>query len=805
MEFDNTSQQIWEEMQAGTPFANPKKGEEEDYEESFNDESTGIDFEKLITYIKQSKKDGRSLFNREVYLRSTKVSYNNAQLYLIPDHKPFKYEIAENVKKQTEFSGQLNKRIDHVSPVLGYWMVLDPQKEEVYGRLHVYYANTNLNKIPNPKTESPNDYTIEDKYSAIILKTSKIEDFYRLYCDINSGETFNIRWVEEWIINKFLSCLKRYKSAKALNFIYKSIPEFAFEKLASQLSNELLTTHLYILKGFDEKNWFKDNSGSMINLLRVLCNGDSAYLYRLLRNHPILTMDAYSNMDDTSEIANEVHTNKSIFVNLIHALCLQNSFEGLTKKDDTYHIGKDYFQKIHNPVNHNGVIFLQQARHVVFSRDPKTGKPTGEAYPQDLSAGQYYDPMDLVKLIDEDSIDRTPVWVPVIVIKAMADEQVRASNEERLRLGLDVLGIVMGVATLGAGTPFALTVGLLDIGLSLADMFVVLHEDELMKSEEGRAFLDLWGKIQILGVAVAGPALLGTAFTSGARLFSRAALVGARAETKNFLRAALTKIILERNIIFFKGSFTILETGKEVFVQSRQVFKILQITELQKANVVFARLERTADGKVVENGFAVFYKGEVLAMGEAKKVREALKDVWGLKGVKLTAKLEEFYDLVHIDTKALEHSDIGNFALPGNPKKSKLPGKMLGGGHGQANINELIRLNREFEIIHTYKNGVRIGNIKLILGRIKNKGTGQSWFPKDWDSEKIRRAGQFVIQNNVAEFKKTSNGRPVFATFENVRVGVIKTNNRPATIFPDNSKQPIPKTNKIEHNPIKND
>ena len=128
---------------------------------------------------------------------------------------------------------------------------------------------------------------------------------------------------------------------------------------------------------------------------------------------------------------------------------------------------------------------------------------------------------------------------------------------------------------------------------------------------------------------------------------------------------------------------------------------------------------------------------------------------------------------------------------------------MKSGGHGQSNIDELNRLGREFKIMHTYKNGVRIGNVKYHKASSKRLGTGQSWFPKDWDIEKIKRAGQFVIQNNIIEFKKIADGKTVFDTFDNVRVGVIKTKNRPATIFADNSKQPIPGGKLVENNPFK--
>lgn len=171
--------------------------------------------------------------------------------------------------------------------------------------------------------------------------------------------------------------------------------------------------------------------------------------------------------------------------------------------------------------------------------------------------------------------------------------------------------------------------------------------------------------------------------------------------------------------------------------------------------------------------------------------------------------LEEYFNLKNLPKEVLKHADIGDFAAAGNPKKSILPGKMKGGGHGQANIDFLEEIGRKYKIEHTYKNGVRIGavdghdsNFKRLLDNKIN--TGQSWFPKNWDIRKIKKAGRFVIDNNYEKFKKAKDGiEPVFDNFEGVRVGVMKTNGKPATIFPDNAQQLLLNSKKIELNPFK--
>lgn len=175
---------------------------------------------------------------------------------------------------------------------------------------------------------------------------------------------------------------------------------------------------------------------------------------------------------------------------------------------------------------------------------------------------------------------------------------------------------------------------------------------------------------------------------------------------------------------------------------------------------------------------------------------------------KVISALDELYDIVHISDDVLAHSNIGDFADIANPKKSLEPGKMLGGGHGQANIIKLNQLKREYEIVHEYKNGVRIGSVKGHDSKFKrfiegSKNTGQSWFPINWSEQKILQAGKSVINNNFKKFKNIEDGIPVFDNFDGIRVGVLKTKGKPATIFPDNAMQPIPNSKNIELNPIK--
>lgn len=130
-----------------------------------------------------------------------------------------------------------------------------------------------------------------------------------------------------------------------------------------------------------------------------------------------------------------------------------------------------------------------------------------------------------------------------------------------------------------------------------------------------------------------------------------------------------------------------------------------------------------------------------------------------------------------IPYSTISHADIGEF----NSRN-----RLISGGHGQSNIEYLDNNNIPYNIVHEYPNGVRIGNIPSHKSKSKTTGTGQAWFPKNWDEKKIQAAREYVnkIHNTLPD------GQWAFATYDGVRVGIIKNNGVVGTIVPDNSRQP---------------
>ncbi|WP_249024027.1 EndoU domain-containing protein, partial [Enterococcus quebecensis] len=140
---------------------------------------------------------------------------------------------------------------------------------------------------------------------------------------------------------------------------------------------------------------------------------------------------------------------------------------------------------------------------------------------------------------------------------------------------------------------------------------------------------------------------------------------------------------------------------------------------------------------------------------------------------------------VEIPEQSLKHADVGDFTV--NPSTGKVS-KMKGGGHGQSNIDFLKENGFEVNIEKTYPNGVRTGNVSHHKTPSKRTGTGQSWFPENWTSKDIETAGQQIASQ--PNFASAKNGEVIFGDYNGVRVGVIKTDGKIGTIFPDGTKQP---------------
>lgn len=134
---------------------------------------------------------------------------------------------------------------------------------------------------------------------------------------------------------------------------------------------------------------------------------------------------------------------------------------------------------------------------------------------------------------------------------------------------------------------------------------------------------------------------------------------------------------------------------------------------------------------------------------------------------------------------AVIHSNEGTYrkAFGKNPRL-----RLQSGGHGETGIKELEKYGIKYNIIKTYSNGVRVGNIPDHYNKKKRKSINQAWFPQNWKSKDIRRAGNHVA--NIPKNRNITNGI-VWGVYKGVRVGVMKNGKKISTIFPDSNQTSI--------------
>lgn len=137
---------------------------------------------------------------------------------------------------------------------------------------------------------------------------------------------------------------------------------------------------------------------------------------------------------------------------------------------------------------------------------------------------------------------------------------------------------------------------------------------------------------------------------------------------------------------------------------------------------------------------------------------------------------------------ALVHSSEGAFTR----SQTRVNGQMViklrlkSGGHSQKGMELLDKYGIRYNVVKTYPNGVRVGNIPNHMQRSKRSGTSQAWFPKSWTEKDIRRAGEHVA--GLKGNRRVADGQKIYGVYKGVRVGVIRTNGKIATVFPDSNQ-----------------
>jgi hypothetical protein len=761
--------------------------------------------------------DYRDFLSKTKKTETIQASYRSVTVTNTIDNQ-INYKDSTDKNRTSKFMVFLNKRHCFVNLKKWSYAINFEEDNKLAFSFFIPYTDTVAERKEIKETVA-NDFTINPNFDAIAIKTYEIEDFRYIWSKFHSLNTFYKRIANEF----YHQIVKNTTNVSKLNDLYKNLPFECAKEFYLLCNNENNGTlkindvlqHYHKLFEYDNNSFFKDSSSAIVKLLKILSNDD--YLINYYNQNPELLKKVYWAIDGESKYEEQLVKNRTIFTSIINEMLTRFPIKE-RMKGEVFYYEKNKFSIDSNVDIDNDAykdkIFLKQIEKVTsiktipagYHRDgegggfyqPETEEETYEY--QELKEGNYH-PLDILVLMYEGEM----MTVPAIFIKSIADEDEWKEIFFIIRIVGNVITFALGVVTLGSSSPFLVALAYVDIGYSLLDTGVAIAEDELRKTEEGRAFLDAWTKIT-LGVAVVNaPLLLRTIFVNGPRL-----LLKASQATQATMRQMMLKVILEVNIHNFDGNTVKAILPKEISYTATGI----TFDEYRK---FFENGCMLLEGNTINNingakQYAFTYQGTIIFQGLARDthyketVRSLVKNYFYEE--KLISLLEELYRRA-ITKKVIIHASLGDFSLPPNPKKSTLSGKMKGGGHGQENIDFLEVINRKYKIEHTYSNGVRIGavdghnsNFKRLLEDKTN--TGQSWFPKNWDRFKIKEAGQYVIINNHEKYIKAKDGiEPIFDVFEGVRVGVMKTNGKPATIFPDNAKQPMKNKKEFEINPFK--
>jgi hypothetical protein len=676
--FEEISQQKWNTFSFGGGGGNdepqyPQPCEALPFDDDFY--KGGINYYKLVQYIKTEYNqifDSTNFEGIAVNNTSTTSSPTTGvpvtSYYTTIENVPFSYSDNIGNSVVTNLSGRLNTRkcfLELKAPNLqwGWWFTLDSKNKEIALGIEYYYKGTYKQKRDLLSTPQLNDYTIENKYKAIIITTPNINDFVGLISDIYGKDTE--KNIKQAIIEEYISVLKDCNNGKELKFLYNNIPDFVLEDIKNnkKIGVETLWDHMIMLTEYDDTGFlsnFKDASAALIKVLQAV--GDSKILYTKFSADPTLIRRIYYNLDGSSNVSqlglNEKGAlvmaqvpvkNRILFADFLTALCVANKNEGLIDSKKTFYYGKEYkFDANVTGYNENNdEFFLKQLKKVTRNEiliipDDLPSKveriPIETSSFEETDEGAYYKPLELVNLVDTDTND-APRTVPAILIKALSDEEEWKQIDKNIRIGFDILALVVGiivVATTGNPALFALAVA--DIGLAGIDIGVQALHDELAATEKGRAFLEVWEKVYLVGnLITAGPALIGSIFKAGTLLL-RAVETAKNFNVRNFVMACFTKIIIERNIAnFAKGSIEVFADLNKEFGRGSTLS--VRLANLQKEGILF--FKGVFEGNAVKQ-FCLFFEGKILSIGDLRKIIEDVAEIARTKGANLLEKINEF-------------------------------------------------------------------------------------------------------------------------------------------------------------------
>lgn len=534
-------------------------------------------------------------------------------------------------KNQAYFLGSKLNKLNH--NLSGEMMISVSFKDaRVHYSISFPYYGTEDFRTNATSTESTTDFNIDDKFDAIIIKTDNIKDAFAFINAVKPKA--DVATSEKYVTSRFNDFFKKYNGIAAkLKPLYEQAPDFVL----NTRDKEQLWKDLLLLIEYDDKGTFsfvKDASNAVVNILNGI--NDLSFLYDKFSKDPALIKRIYEDLNGESEYEGEIKSNKIIFTSILSTICWSN-FDKVTFSGAYFRIGKND-SEVEYIVDSNlreskdkipNQILLQQAY-----KGPYDGRTF---YLHDYK--EYYDPMEMVTIITyDDEYNEIPLLVCAMYIKAIADQNEWKQIFTYIRIGLDIVLVAASLITLVTGPQFLLfTISLIDLGLASGDLIVMANESELMKTKEGKQFLETWNKIYMVGgIVTAGPLLLRTALNIGAKLLETLTIANAR----NFVVSLMIRALAQRNITFGKYVIEFIENADKVFKITNYTFPLSMLKKMYNSKALFIK-GTNAEGKIEE--LFVYYRSEIIAKGTPKEIREIMKDVAKATGENIIKELDKIW------------------------------------------------------------------------------------------------------------------------------------------------------------------
>lgn len=619
-----------------------------------------IDAKKLFDDLRTNKTRGSLFFYYKNYCQnlpqeSTYTSFNSSGppgIITLSKSVPYQYKGLNGKDKIAQLDIKLNKRACYINlKNLGFVWDFKPTHKTFSVGIQFVYEDAISKRDFNITPQVQNDYTIDNKYNGIVLETKNTQDLIAISKELG---------FETYVLNKLRILFKEYLTSTndvtELRFLYEQLPEELINdrEFIEAIGYKTLYTHFKAFFNYDTDGFwsgFKDASNSVIKSLRCLVFYNNEVLSTLI-NDPSFIKQAYKNLDGSSEYEGEMEENRTIFSNVLWSLCLINGFKGLNHTGITYKYGAtgNLNYKLDSNVWVEGKddkILLRQVteetttKSVTLRREEEdysgthTTSHTEEINPD---GGNYFHPLDLVRFeVYINDQDTQVILVPAIFVKAISDKEEWQDINRKIRIGLDIVAVLLGMVTLGTTTGLWAVLAVADIAIAGTDAIVQTYHQEIAKTAEGQEMLKTWDKIYMVGGAVtAGPLLL-QAFYKASTKFINYAIKVKNANYLNYARALVLKAFLEVNVSNFVKSTVKIVEPQEIFF-SGQYRAMVQ--EMASNGVLFVSGKK--EGKLIEY-YAAIYKGEIVEGFSKGEIHNFYKK-WGeLKGDKLLGALENIY------------------------------------------------------------------------------------------------------------------------------------------------------------------